>query len=90
MRGLGSDHVTDVGQCKTSTQIAWGRDIQTHVWTSVKKEEKSGVRCQVSCVACHLSHVTDANSHSNGPFPLPYYAQQDGLERPPPKKKKLF
>ena len=39
----------------------------------------SVVRCHVSRDTCHLSQVTNANSHSNGPFPcqLPQYTQLD-------------
>ena len=35
--------------------------------------------CHVSCVACHLSHIPNANSHSHRPSPclLPQYALQD-------------
>ena len=37
----------------------------------------------MSCVACHLSPVTNANSHSHRPSPckLPPYAQYAGLQR---------
>ena len=44
----------------------------------------SFVRCQVMRVTRHLSHFTNANSHSHRPSPcyLPHYAQQDGSLRP--------
>ena len=39
----------------------------------------SGVTCRLLLVICHLSYVTNANSHSHGPSPrlFPHYAQQD-------------